>query len=213
VTVTNSTLGSHLVAPPFSPVIGSALVVLNDAGFDQFSMTQSSAPWGIKINNDVSGNNDVWGSATNIFESQVGTSPFGPWIEPAFLNAALVILGDNGRDIVNVSATRLGGTLDARLYAGNNEANLTNGSSMPALYFVTGTGNDSLLIDDATILVAVYVRLGSGADTMFVRNVDPATEWPSALLGSIDIDGETGVDTTNLSALPLGALGFEIFVP
>jgi hypothetical protein len=29
----------------------------------------------------------------------------------------------------------------------------------------------------------------------------------------IDIDGGTGVDTTNLSALALGALGFEIFVP
>jgi hypothetical protein len=66
VTVNNSTLGSHLVASPFSPVIGGSLQIENDAGFDQFSMTDSTVPWGILINNDVSGNNDVWGSATNI---------------------------------------------------------------------------------------------------------------------------------------------------
>lgn len=212
VTVANSTLGSHLVAPPFSPVIGSAVVVLNDAGYDQFSMTQSSAPWGIMINHDVSGNNDVWGSSTDIVDSQIGTSPFGPWI-PGFLNAALVILGDNGRDVVNVSATQLGGTLDARLFAGNNELNLLNGSLMSALSLVTLGGNDSLLIDDSTIQVAIYVRLGNGADRLIVTNVNPATQWPSALLGMIDIDGELGVDTTNLSALALGALGFEIYVP
>jgi hypothetical protein len=77
---------------------------------------------------------------------------------------------------------------------------------------VTGSGNDLVLVDNSSISVAVYVRLGSGADQFFVRNVNPSTQWPSALLGSIDIDGETGVDSTNLSALALGALGFEIFV-
>lgn len=55
--------------------------------------------------------------------------------------------------------------------------------------------------------------MGSGADRFIVTNVNPATQWPSALLGMIDINGELGVDTTNLSALALGALGFEIFVP
>ena len=212
VTVNNSTLGSHLVASPFSPVIGGSLQIENDAGFDQFSMTDSTVPWGILINNDVSGNNDAWGSATNITGSRIGTAPFGPDIF-GFPGAAMVLLGDNGRDVVNVSSTVLGGTLDLRLYNGNNEANLTNSSSMAALSFITGSGNDTLLVDNSSISVAVYVRLGSGADQFFVRNVNPSTQWPSALLGSIDIDGETGVDTTNLSALPLGALGFEIFVP
>ncbi len=211
VTVTNSTLGSHLVAPPFSPVIGSPLMVLNDAGFDQFTMTQSSAPWGLMIDNDVSGNNDVWGSATQITGSHIGTGPYGPDIS-GFPNAALVLLGDNGRDLVNVSGTTLGGTLQLELFAGNNEVNLTNRSLMAGLSLVTLGGNDTVLIDDSTISVVVYVRLGFGADRFIVTNVDPATEWPSALLGSIDIDGEFGVDTTNLSALALGALGFEIFV-
>jgi hypothetical protein len=211
VTVTNSTLGSHLVAPPFSPVIGSPVEILNDAGFDQFLMTNSSAPWGVYINNDVSGNNDVWGSATEIMQSEVGTAPFGPDI-PGFPNTALVLMGDNGADVVNVSATRLGGTLDLNLFNGNNSVNLTNASSMPGLQLVTGSGNDNILIDNSAILVAVYVRLGSGADRFIVNNVDPATEWPSGLLGLVDIHGELGVDTTNVAALALGALGFEIFV-
>ncbi len=211
IAVANSTLGSHLVAPPGGPVIGAAVRIQNDAGYDQFSMTQSSAPWGLYINNDVTGNNDVWGSATNITGSKIGTSPFGPWI-PGFLNTALVLLGDHGRDVVNVGSTQLGGLLRLDLFNGNNDVNLTSQTSMPALSVVTGSGNDSVLIDDAAILVGIYVRLGSGSDEFFVRNVDPATEWPSALLGLIDIDGGTGVDTTNISALALGALGFEVFV-
>jgi hypothetical protein len=210
VTLTDSTLGSHLVAPPFSPVIGSAVEIINDAGFDQFMMTNSSAPWGIKIDNDVTGNDDVWGSATDIFESQIGTAPFGPDI-PGFPNTALVLLGDNGADTVDISATTLGGTLDLRLFDGNNELNLINSSSMPGLQLITGAGNDKVLIDDSAILVAVYVRLGSGADEFLVNNVDPATQWPSGLLGLVDIHGELGVDTTNVAALALGALGFEIF--
>ena len=211
VTVTDSTLGSHLVAPPAPNVIGGPLAVINDAGFDQFLMTNSTVPWGISINNDVSGNNDVWGSATDIFESEIGTLPFNLNI-PGFPNAALVILGDNGADSVNVSATTLGGTLHLNLYDGNNDVSLINSSAMPSLYLVTGGGNDDVLIDDTAIQVAVYVRLGTGADRFIVTNVDAATEWPSPLLGLVDIDGQLGVDTTNISPLTLGALGFEIFV-
>lgn len=213
VVVTDSTLGSHLVASPFAPVIGGPVIVSNDAGFDQFSMTQSTAPWGLSINNDVAAAGaSVWGSQTTITGSNIGTSPFGPSI-PGFPNAALVLMADSGRDVTNVASTKLGGILDLRLFAGNNDVNLTAASSMAAFRLTTLGGNDSVLIDDATIQVAVEIHLGSGADSLIVRNVDPSTEWPSALLGSIDISGELGVDTTNLSALTLGALGFEIFVP
>ncbi len=212
VTVTNSTLGSHLVAAPFPGVIGGPLLVANGAGFDQLSMTNSSAPWGVGIDNDFGANTNVWGSVTQITNSQIGTAPFGPAI-PGFPGVAFGMRGDNGRDLVNLSGTTVDGILGLELYAGNNEVNLTSQTRMDALYVVTLGGNDTLLIDDAAIAVSIYVRLGSGADTFIVRNVDPATEWPSALLGSIDIDGEIGVDTTNLSALALGALGFEVFVP
>ncbi len=210
VTVNNSTLGSHLVTT--SPVIGGPMIVYNDAGFDQFAMTQSSAPWGLLIDNDVAAaNSSVWGSVTQITASHIGTSPFCPGI-PGFPGTAMVLRGDNGRDLVNISGTHFGGILDLELFAGNNEVNLTSQSSMVGLNLVTLGGNDSVLIDNSTIQVVVYVRLGFGADRFIVTNVDPATEWPSALLGSIDINAEFGVDTTNLSALALGALGFEIFV-
>ena len=76
--------------------------------------------------------------------------PFGPDI-PGFPSTAMVLLGDNGRDLVNVGATQFGGTLDLELFAGNNEVNLTNRSSMAALSLVTLGGNDSVLIDDSTI--------------------------------------------------------------
>ena len=213
IVVNDSTLGSHLVAPPFSPVIGSPLTVINDAGFDQLSITQSTAPWGLFVNNDAAASGaSVWGSQTTITGSRIGTHPFGPSI-PGFPNAAMVLLGDNLRDVVNVSNTEVDGVLDLRLFAGNNDVNLTAASTMAAFRLSTLGGNDSVLIDDATIQVAVEIDLGAGADRLIVRNVDPATEWPSALLGSISINGGIGVDTTNLSALALGALGFEIFVP
>jgi hypothetical protein len=212
-TVNNSTLGSHLVTAPFVPVIGGPTVILNDSGFDQFTMTQSSVPWGLSINNDVAaGNTSLWGSATTITDSQIGTSPFGPDI-PGFPNTGLVLLGDSGQDVFNLSGSQVGGTLSLSLFSGNNSVNVTNSSSMAGLHLVTLGGNDSVLIDDSSILVAVFMRLGAGADSLLVTNVDPATQWPSALLGSIDIDGELGVDTTNVSALALGAIGFEIFVP
>lgn len=211
VVVTNSTLGSHLVAPPFSPVIGSPLTIFNAAGFDQFSMTGSQAPWGLYINNDLGGPTN-WGSQTSLTNSQVGNSPFGPDI-PGFPNAAMVLLGDTARDTFTANNTQFGGVLDLRLFAGNNDVNLSAASRMAAFRLATLGGNDSVLIDDTTIQVAVEIDLGAGADRLIVTNVTPDTEWPSALLGSIAINGGIGVDTTNLSALALGALGFEIFVP
>jgi hypothetical protein len=210
VVVNNSNLGSHLVAPPFSPVIGSECKVLNGDGYDQFSMNQSQCPWGLHINNDVNNaGNSLWGSRTTITSSQIGNHPFGPSI-PGFPNAAMVLLGDGGADIVNVSSTTFGGTLHLNLFAGNNDVIVNNRSSMAAFYLITLGGNDTVLLDDITIVVVVNIDLGDGADTLLIRNIDPATEWP--ILGSVIINGGLGVDTTNLSALALGALGFENFV-
>ena len=69
------------------------------------------------------------------------------------------------------------------------------------------------MIDDSAISTSVMILLNSGADTLLVTNIDPLTQWPSALLGSVILDGGFGVDTTNISALTLGALNFEIFLP
>lgn len=212
-TVTNSTLGSHLVAAPFVPVIGGPLTVSNGAGFDQFAMTGSTAPWGISINNDaLASNTSLWGSTNTILNSFIGTGPFGPYISGA-PNVAFLFHGDNGRDTFDANNTVFGGTLETRFYAGNNDLSLRAGTRMGGLYAIFLGGNDTVAIDDATITAAIYVRMGDGADRFTVVNVDPLTEWPSPLLGSVDIDLELGVDTVNALAATLGADDFEVVLP
>lgn len=208
--VTNSTLGSHLALTAANvPLIGGPLVVHNQAGFDDFTMTGSTLPWGLSIDNDFAVPTSNWGSSTQISQSFVGTGPYGPRIGSA--GDAMSLEGDNGRDLVNIVGTTLGGRLSLQLFAGNNELNVTNNSVMTGLYFVALAGNDKILIDKSRILVDVYVRMGNGADEFYLRNVTLATDWPSSLLGTVSVDGELGVDRTNLSSLI--PVGFELLVP
>ena len=76
-----------------------------------------------------------------------------------------------------------------------------------------GSGNDSVLIDNSTVSIDVSILLLTGADTLEIRNIDPATQWPDPLLGLIVLDGGLGVDSANLDAITLGALDFEITIP
>jgi hypothetical protein len=211
--VTNSTLGSHLaLAPTNLPLIGGPLVVLNQAGFDDFTMTGSTLPWGLAIDNNFGVPPANWGSSTQINQSSIGTGPFGPRLDMfGAAGDAMALLGDNGRDLVNMNGATLGGRLNLTLFAGNNELNVTNNSVMAGLRLVTLGGNDKVLIDSSRILVDVFVRLGNGADEFYVRNIAFATDWPSSLLGSVSVDGELGVDRTNLGSLI--PLGFELLVP
>jgi hypothetical protein len=212
--VVDAVLGSSLVATPFSPVIGSPFIVEADAGYDETSVTGSKIPWGCKFEYDVAnyGNSD-WGSKTVLSQSECGTHPFGPNI-PTLPGVGLKVIGDYGRDLFDMSVSKVGGTLDLTLYAGNNEVNIKNQSVVGALKVTTLGGNDKVLIDDSIILVAIDATLDYGADSFLVTNVQPA-EWPSALLGSVNIDGGYGVDTTNLNTgvLPINQLtNFELFV-
>jgi hypothetical protein len=231
-TVSSSTLGSHLVLSGIGPpLIGGPMTVMNGAGFDAFGMFDSSVPWGLSINNRFATIGKVWGSMSTFSDSSIGTHPLG--VLPA--NAleivgddgadapaagcrlveknALEIVGDDGADTFNMTGSSVGGVLDLRLGGGNNDVNLSNNpDSVVGLSLVASGGNDSLVIDNTKIMVSVYVRLGDGVDSMIVRNVDPATQWPSTLLGLVDVSGGAGVDTTNASTLSLGLLGFEVFV-
>ncbi len=208
--VTNSTLGSHLVLNSLNaPAYGGPMLVVNGSGYDEFSMTGSNLPWGLLINNDSGVPGANWGSSTAITQSSIGTGPYGPRLPAA--GDAMIVLGDDGRDLVNVNSTTIGGRLDLQLKAGNNELNVTNNSVMSGLYIVTSNGNDKVLIDKSKILVDVYARLGNGADELYVRNLVFATDWPSSLLGSVDINGELGVDRTNLGTLV--PMAFELLVP
>jgi hypothetical protein len=215
--VTNSVLGSHLVADPFSPEIGSPLVIQAERGFDETSLTDTEVPWGCKFEYDVGnhgesgfGNKSDFGSKTDLSQSKCGTHPFGPDIEP-LPGVGLAVMGDDGDDVFNMSASEVGETLRLNLFAGNNEVNILNQSVVGALWLQTLGGNDNVLIDDSEIQVAIEATLGSGADSFYVTNVEPA-EWPSTLLGAVRIVGGLGVDTTNIPLENLGVnllLGFE----
>lgn len=205
--VLQSVLGSHLT--PNGP--GGSTSIFNGAGYDEFTMTKSEVPWGLLINNDfINQGQSTWGSSSQFTESKIGTRLFGPTLPTP--GDALQILGDQGADKVNLNATVLGGTLNlGNLFNGNNQLQVSNGSSMAALNYIGGIGNDTVVIDDSNISVSVEIRLNAGADTLRITNIDPANQWPSPLLGASVLDGGLGVDTANLDALTLGALNFEIF--
>jgi len=94
----NSTLGSHLVLGSNNlPTIGGPVVVLNNAGFDTFTSTTTTMPWGLKIDNNNGGSSPGnWGSTTTISQSSIGTSPYGPrvpLIPGPVAGDAMILLG------------------------------------------------------------------------------------------------------------------------
>jgi hypothetical protein len=207
--VTDSTIGSHLSLTGGVPTLGGPMQVSNDAGYDEFQMTRGTVPWGLIINNDVAGANaSTWGSATTLTDSAIGTSAY---CLPIMVGDSLRFLGDNGRDVVNVSNTTLGRTLNLQLFNGNNDVSITNGSAMASLSLVGGIGDDTVLFDNSAVDVSVAIDLGAGADKLTIKKGDKF-RWPNPLLGSIAITGGVGVDTTNLDAITAGALGFEVIV-
>jgi hypothetical protein len=204
--VTQSTLGSQLVSGPTSS--GGPTAIQNGAGYDSFTMNQSTMPWGLYINNDVGNDGDsTWGSGTQITASFIGTriaigsstsnssDASDLILNPLPDGVAFEILGDAGADVVNISSTTFGGQVTEMLFDGNNSSTITNLSTLPALTLVTGRGRDSALISNSTITEAVDIAMGDGGDSLELDNEDFATQFPSELLGSIEIDGQGGVNT------------------
>lgn len=202
-TIMDSTLGSHAAAG-----LGGPLFISNDSGFDDFTMSGSTVQYGVDIDNDVAaGGTSTSGSSTQISTSSLGTHPL-------LVGDALSVSGDDGADDVSLDAVTLGAPVDlSLLFDGNNDVDILNGTTMPILALLGGSGNDSVLIDNSTISIDVSIELLAGADTLEIRNIDPLTQWPDPLLGLIVLDGGLGVDSANLDAITLGALDFEITIP
>ena len=202
--VIGSTLGSHLTTG--GP--GGPTTISNDSGFDSLSINDSVIPWGLEVDNDnANGGSSTWGSSTTITDSQIGTRALG------IPGDAFALQGDDGADVIDVSGTIFGGMLNLTdLGNGLNSFSFTELSSTPYLSYVGGDSNDAVTIDDSAVTIEVLISLGSGADTLLITNVDPATQWPSPLLGNVTLDGGFGVDTTNLDQITMGAIDFELFV-
>lgn len=202
--VQSSSLGTWMTT-------GSPLVVRNNVGADHFIMQDSDVQWGVLLNNDTgAGGASMWGSSTDIRDSEIGTHPNGPALPaPAGAGDALMILGDQWADTVSISGTELGGDINLEyLYDGNNSVELTD-SQAAALRVETGDGNDTVLINDSELAVQLYIYLYGGVDTLEIRGTNTL---PSPLLGMIVLDGGVGVDTYKSNTI-LPLVNFEVFVP
>ncbi len=203
--VLSSTLGSHL-----APNLGGPLTINNGSGHDQLTITGTNLPYGLVVDNDVvAGGASNFGSTTAITTSRIGSHPNGPMLPGT--KDVLIFSGDNGNDTFALNAAVLGGGLNlTNLFNGSNEIQIINQSIVPSLVIVGGAENDRVILNDSSFLISVDIRLNAGSDTLQVIDVDPATEWPSPLLGRLVLDGGLGMDFSNLDALTLGAIGFEV---
>ncbi|MEZ6087902.1 MAG: hypothetical protein R3C05_07745 [Pirellulaceae bacterium] len=197
VLVDGSDIGSHRAAG-----LGGKLEVQNGIGIDRFEMNDSNAQYGVEIDNGTG----VWGSDTSISGGSIGT-------HASVAGTALEIINDNGNDVVNISGTTFGAGVDLdSMGNGMNAITISDDASMPMLVIRGGNEDDDVTINNSTITDDVDIQLGLGQDSLIIIDVDPSTQWPSALLGSIVLDGGDGVDESNLNALALGALDFELIV-
>ena len=200
VTVNNSHLGTQTL-PGDS---GNSLLVKNGIGWDQFTMSASTAPWGTSINNDVgAAGASAWGSNTSVSGSTIGGSAFGP--DPALAGGlpgdALVLKGDSGDDSVTLSSATVGGNIDLSLFGGNNTVNLTQVTTA-GLRVATGAysggpkpvgpGIDSVTATGCTISNQLQLLMGGATNTVTLQNGTAGETMPDPYLGIIDIEGTLG---------------------
>lgn len=224
-TVGTSTLGSQLANPSLgpNPASGGPLAIFNGPGYDQFSMTGSTLPWGLYITNDnVDGGSpakSTWGSSTQITSSFIGTGlalglPVADQADPLAAGMAFELIGDEGADIVNLTGTEFVGETLLTLLNGNNSATISASTTMTSLFITSAIGNTSVTINNSSIAVAVSILLGDGANNVTLENENFNSQFPSPLLGGIDIDGGVGgvntlTETDDTGALE-GDVDFEI---
>jgi hypothetical protein len=194
--------------------LGGPFVVRNNAGFDQFTMTDSTIPRGVSIDNDFANlGNSNWGSITDVSGSKIGEL-LNPIIETAFS-----LRGDNLADTFTLRDSTIFAILDLQLRNGANVVLLQNNpATVSAFNYIGGSGNDSVTIDNTKIQHWINIQLHAGADKLKIINENYATQWPSALLESIIIDAGLspggGVDTFS-GVLPPNDVfqGFDFFTP
>lgn len=203
--VLSSELYSDLIPGP----AGAGVTVTNDAGFDSFEAIDATLPWGLYIDNDAAaGGASTYGSRTRIVDSEINTARgiAGP--------SGLELRGDAGADVVTIDPTIIRGTLDLRLFAGQNSTTIENNTVIDQFIYVGGNGTDQVTLSDSRITSNIDIQLGDGADVMTIVDIDPATDLPPAV-GNIMIDGEGNpADRLETDFGPLlgTILGFEFFV-
>jgi hypothetical protein len=167
----------------------------------------------------------AWPSDTQISGSNIGIRPGGPsngatlgavlaalFPGPSFQLPALVAPGDAllvaggiGNDVVNVNPTQIGGQVSVLLGNGGvSSVTLMGNADNPLLYSSIridatliagpgpGNGNDTVRLENINIPVHVTILTGAGNDTLELAG---NTTLPAAGVGTVNINGGTGLDT------------------
>ncbi len=179
VMVTNSNLGTNPTQP------ANTAVVVSRAGPDQFTMTDSTALWGLVVDHDVFGVDNrestvqITGGAIGSFGG--GVLPIiAPGHAPALIGrgyvpgaTALFVGGSRlGDDTVNVSGTTFGGPVRVELFNGDNSFSMADGGGaatplvVPALFY-NATANAGFL----PFPTGPFTTFGTGQDWVVLTNI------------------------------------------
>jgi hypothetical protein len=200
--VQGSTLGAQLVNNSPVDVVNSGI------GSNQFLMTGSQIPWGLAV---LDGSQS-YGNSTIIDSSFVGQTAsgahpqvpvtFGNNISGAQSGDALFVVGSSGGPDTFVLRNNsvVNGGVDLMLGSGAKNVALDS-SRMSGFAMVTGVGNDQLWIGGTTITNNVFVRLGTGNDTIWMQHGDKNAapdSLPDPLSGMVDVEWAGGPGVSNL---------------
>jgi hypothetical protein len=196
----------------------SPVSVQNAGGYASFQMTSSDAPWGVAVDNDaLSPPKTFWGSLTTVTSSAIGDGPWGPRLDVSLSNDtnagdALLVNGDNGSDVVNITTTsKIDGTARLNLLGGSNTV-VVSAATITALTVNTGgpppaakPGLDSVSISGSTIVAGLDLNLNGVANAVVLSDGGtPGGEvLPDLVLGSFEIAGggvSTSTDTLTVSS-------------
>jgi hypothetical protein len=156
--------------------------------------------------------------------SSIGTRIGGPsLLVPALTGDAFALTGDNGPDVVSMSANTFGGIVNlGTLGAGNNSVTLDSNTMGALSVATTGAGNNFLQISGGVIQATLFVSFGGpGSNTVTLANGSTpingstAPVLPSLLNGSISIFGGPGINTFHYAAgltPPPNLTGFTFIV-
>jgi len=192
VNTTPSSLGTDVVT-------AGPITVTNGTGYDSFLMLQSTAQWGLTINNGAAG---FLGSDTVITDSRISDFPIAV--------VGLNITGDAGNDNVTITSTTVGQTTTINLNNGVNTVNLAKGASGLASQFdtlVINGGNDKDLVNikQTSVRVRTAITLLGGIDDVWI-DAEPGQAAPptfSQFVGPLVIDGGNPPGTPDPDTLRL----------
>ena len=214
-TIMNSNLGTDISAPGTGPgpvpAGGFPVEIVSENGMDSIVMTQSTAPWGVFVNNDavaggLSGPGLTGGGGTvSVTNSAIGNRPGGPGSPVRFAPRfpltggfgttglapfdALFVSGDNGNDVVTVNGLRSLGNVNINVFNGENDVTVAGDpsaiSALASLSIIGGIGTDRVTISNLSSPAATYIELGFGSDRLTL--VGQVTFAASPTVGTLQI--------------------------